>query len=381
MSFEFKRRDIVLKELVQGDHLSLSVFDFLSAKPGPHVYLQASVHGAEVQGNLVIWELMKYFSEHPFAGMLTFVPMCNPSAMNQKSGTSTLGRFHPVTGDNWNRVFENLVFDYDGFAQRHLQISWDDIKIQFKKEFISALKIRHSDLSKRGISEQKNWALTLQAEAMQADIILDLHTGPLSTSYIYTNETLLSKALDFNFSHYISIPSEFAGAMDEACFVPWFKLKTALQKLNRKFSDDRDKDVEVYTLELGSEDVINSERSKRYALSILHYLKIRGVVMGELPGQVVPSKRYKCLLENYRCYHAPFGGLVEYLKSPGEIVFKDEVLASFLNFKNVQGPHDLDQAQRNFKSPQDALIINRCPSANVSEGMELFFVMEKFEQI
>lgn len=377
MSFSFRRRDIPLKELVQGDFLSLTAFDFLSGKPGPHVYVQASVHGAEVQGNLVIWELMKYFSEHPFNGSLTFLPSSNPSGMNQKNGTSTAGRFHPVTGDNWNRVFENIHFDYDDFSQRHFTKEWSEIKNHFKQELLQALNRRQNELRERGISEQKNWALTLQKEASQADIVLDLHTGPISTSYIYSAQGLLHKSLDLNFSHYISIPHEFAGAMDEASFMPWFKLQAALKKFNRQAPED----VEVYTLELGSEDVLNSDRSKRYTLSILHYLKKRGVVTTELPAQEIATKHYKCLLENYRTYYASHGGLVEYLKAPGELVLKGETLATFLNFKNIHQANELEAAKIAFKSPQDALIINRCPSANVTQGMELFFVMEKFELI
>lgn len=377
MSLRFTRRDVPIKELVQGDVLNLSFFDLDSGRPGPHVYIQASVHGAEVQGNLVIWELMKFFSEHSFSGKLTFLPCANPMGMNTKFGTCTQGRFNSVTGDNWNRLFEDLSFDYDDFVQRTSSLGWKELKSVFKKEFLEKILLRQKTLEERGLSENKRWALRLQQEAIQADIVLDLHTGPVSTSYLYTVEDFFPRSLDLNFPHHIVIPAEFAGAMDEASFMPWLKLKKSLEKVSRKFPDE----VEVYTLELGSEETLNSERAKRYALSILHYLQKRGVVQGELPPLEKVTKRYKTKLSDYRCYHAPWGGLVEYLKSPGEVVSKGEPLASFLNFKGVHQAKDISSAQKSFLAPKNALVINRCPSSNVTQGMELFFVMEEFELI
>ncbi len=373
----FQRRDISLKELVNGDQLSIAVFEFQGKKPGPHVHIQASVHGAEVQGNLVIYELMQFFSRHEFAGKITFIPCSNPMGINSKSGTSTLGRFNTVTGDNWNRVFEDVAFDYDDFVSRHLSLPWKELKDSFKKEFFQTINSRLKTLEERGLSENKKWALTLQKEASLADIVLDLHTGPISTSYLYTAEEFFSSSLDLNFPHHIIIPAEFEGAMDEATFMPWIKLKKALAKAQRSMPSD----TEVYTLELGSEETINSDRAKRYSLSLLHYLKKRGVVTSELPPLDVITKRYKTKLAHYRCYHAPHGGLVEYLKAPGEVVLEGEAMASFFNFKTITALQGVSEAQKIFKAPKDALIINRCPSSNVTQGMELFFVMEEFELI
>ncbi len=373
----FSRRDIPLKELVNGDQLSLTLFEFQGEKVGPHVHIQASVHGAEVQGNLVIYELMQFFSRHDFVGKITFIPCSNPMGMNSKSGTSTLGRFNNVTGDNWNRVFDDIAFDYDDFVSRHLSLPWKELKNSFKKEFYQTINLKLKTLEERGLSENKKWALLLQKEASQADIVLDFHTGPISTNYLYTAEDFFPLSLDLNFPHHIVIPSEFAGAMDEATFMPWIKLKKALVKAQRTMPSD----TEVYTLELGSEETINSERAKRYCLSLLHFLKKRGVVTSELPPLDVVTKRYKTKLANYRCYHAPHGGLVEYLKAPGEVVLEGEALASFLNFKTITTLQSVSEAQKVFKAPKDALIINRCPSSNVTQGMELFFVMEEFELI
>ena len=103
--------------------------------------------------------------------------------------------------------------------------------------------------------------------------------------------------------------------------------------------------------------------------------------MSELLPLEVVTKRYKTKLANYCCYHAPYGGLVEYLKAPGEVAFEGESLATFLNFKAVTTLQNVSDAQKVFKAPKNALIINRCPSSNVSQGMELFFVMEEFELV
>ena len=48
-----------------GTPLKISVFHLQGKEPGPHVHIQASVHGAELQGNLVIFQLLQYFEKIP----------------------------------------------------------------------------------------------------------------------------------------------------------------------------------------------------------------------------------------------------------------------------------------------------------------------------
>ncbi|MEI8347369.1 MAG: succinylglutamate desuccinylase/aspartoacylase family protein, partial [Pseudomonadota bacterium] len=196
IDFEFSRFEIPLKELPSGETLQLNVFRMVSAIPGPFVHIQANIHGAEIQGNAVIYQLMSYFKNHPFRGTLQFIPQCNPMALNHKEGTHTLGRFSPVTGDNWNRnyadlshkSFEEIAFDFKTFTQSHTSASWDHIKKDFKHHLqMAAEKIIQNTMPYR-LADHKLLALKLQSLAAPADIVLDLHTGPVATRYLYAAE-------------------------------------------------------------------------------------------------------------------------------------------------------------------------------------------------
>ena len=106
---KFSKKSIPIKQLPHGESIQLTYFTLESDSPGPHVYLQASVHGSEVQGNVLIYDLLEFLKNNSFKGKFTFVPMANPWASMQKNYSGTAGRFNPVSGDNWNRNYTDLT--------------------------------------------------------------------------------------------------------------------------------------------------------------------------------------------------------------------------------------------------------------------------------
>ena len=64
LSLLFKRmkwtKEILpIKQLATGEQLTITAHTLKGAQKGPHVHIQASVHGAELQGNAVILKLME----------------------------------------------------------------------------------------------------------------------------------------------------------------------------------------------------------------------------------------------------------------------------------------------------------------------------------
>lgn len=49
---------IPLQHLASGDRLFIQVYKFIGAKPGKKAYLQGNLHGAEIVGNAVIYQLI-----------------------------------------------------------------------------------------------------------------------------------------------------------------------------------------------------------------------------------------------------------------------------------------------------------------------------------
>lgn len=383
-----ERMELPLKTFVNGDQQNLTVFRLRGEAPGPIVYLQASVHGAEVQGNAVIWEIMSFLGRNSFKGSLTLVPMANPQALIHKSGTYTQGRFNPISGNNWNRNYTDITesehFNLEEFSAKFGHDSPEKIKKHFKEYLYQALKNEQKDLRERGPREDRHHNLILQELAAPADIILDLHTGPVATRYLYAGEFEREKVKDLSFPHTLIIPNEFAGAMDEACFMPWVSLRNYLGQQGVSFSIP----IESYTVELGSEEVIDTNEAKRDAAKILGLFAKRGLFSeDDLSDEDknylragLPAYQKACLLKDYHTYYAPQGGLTEYLKRPGDFFLKDEPLCQILSYKDLRNVDGLEDCFTKVIAQTEGIIINHNPSAVTHEGTTLYQVMtEVFE--
>ncbi|MCP4913285.1 MAG: succinylglutamate desuccinylase/aspartoacylase family protein [Oligoflexia bacterium] len=370
----FERTQIPIKDLTNGDKLNLTLFRLTGDRPGPHIHIQSSVHGAELQGNAVIYELLKYFKENSFAGTVTMIPLANPQASINKIGTATLGRFNSITGHNFNRNYVDIIdemnFDLDAFIEENKDQGWDDLKKTYKKTIFTLLKEYQDKISPRGLSENVKLNLVLQKLAASADIVLDLHTGPIATRYLYSAEYQKQSAKYFLFPHTLLIPNEFAGAMDEACFSPWIYLHEALEEKGIRHP----RDVEAYTVELGSEEKISSVEAREDARRILHYLCSKKVI--EERPDIIHGDQYHCPLDQYKTYYLPQGGLVEYLKHPGERFRAGEALYRILNLSKLESLENLEDCTLEVEALSEGIVINHSPACSLGEGAEVMQVME-----
>ncbi len=366
-----------IKELATGETLNLKTYTLCGEKPGPHIHIQASVHGAELQGNAVILQLMELLNTTKISGSITFIPLANPYATNNKHGTYTYGRYNPVTGHNWNRNYIDIIketnFDFKKFLTKHQGQSWEKIKKAFKQELENLFEEYIQGLmNKKTLSENNKLNLLLQQLAAKSDGILDLHTGPVATRYLYAAEYEKEVAYFLKFKHILLIPNEFGGAMDEAAFMPWINLFKALEKAKIECP----KDIESFTLEFGSEETFCMQSASKDVESIINYLKYKGVLAGT-PDQI---DCHYCLLKDYKTIYSPKGGLVDYHFAPGDRFFKGDNLASFYNLKNIDPLAPISSSRSTIVAQEDGIIINRCPSSSVHQGMELYQVMTKLHE-
>ena len=365
-------KQIPIKELATGENLHITLYTLRGEKPGPHIHIQASVHGAELQGNAVILELMKYLNGQEIVGSISFIPLANPYATDNKHGTYTYGRYNPVTGHNWNRNYIDVIkqtgYSFDDFISKHLNSPWENIKEEFKIE----LKNLINDYTQKLIHEQKlsennKLNLILQLLASTADGVLDLHTGPVATRYLYCAEYERDVAKYMKFKHVLLIPNEFDGAMDEASFIPWIHLMNAYKKQGRELQCD----VHSLTLEFGSEETFSMENAAKDVESIVNYLKHKKIIHGDASIQ----NPHLCKLKDYKTIYAPNGGLVDYHFEPGERFIKGDTLASFYNFKLLDPEKPHESCRSSVIASEDGIVINRCPSSSVHQGMELYQIM------
>lgn len=223
---------------------------------------------------MVIYHLMQALKAHTIHGKIILVPNCNPVGTNIKAGEYTLGRFDPVNGTNWNRGYyydEDAVLAFVDTVNANDTI--DEIKASFRQRWKAAIDAKLNQTWGLGLAQQLN--LSLQQMAIDADIVLDLHNGPVSTRHAYIPEYAKQAAHQFSIPHCIFIPNTFAGALDEASFCPWWTMQDALQA---KFSRSYNFGAEAFTLEMGSQEVIDFAEGEKDALSILGYLACKGVL-------------------------------------------------------------------------------------------------------
>ncbi|MGJ8681578.1 peptidase M14 [Paraglaciecola sp.] len=357
------KQHLVVAQNASGRNMNVPLYRFVGEKPGPKVYIQSSIHGAEVQGNVVIYHLIQKLKSMPICGEVILVPNCNPVGTNIKAGEYTLGRFDPVNGTNWNRGYH---FDQAFVEEFASSVTTSESIKSIKTRFRTAMKKQLQDKLNQdwglGLAQRLN--LMLQQLAFDADYVLDLHNGPVSTRHIYVPEYAQESASLFNIPHVILMPKVFSGALDEATFCPWWILK---ELLNQQFSKMIDFEVEAFTLEMGSQEVISFSEGEFDATSIMTFLTAKKVLKSEKLVPInMPRKAVK--LKNYKVLYSKQGGIVEYMLKPGEFAAKGDVLARVLNVDNL----DTNEATTDILAPCDLVAILHFPSASVLSGTQLY---------
>ncbi|EQC44373.1 succinylglutamate desuccinylase/aspartoacylase family protein [Bacteriovorax sp. Seq25_V] len=367
------KKEIISVDQIGSNSLDIYKYTIDQGNPGPTVYIQASVHGAELQGNLVIKNLINTLKSKVVFGKIVLIPLANPFASSQKIGTYTFGRFNPVTGDNWNRNYHDVAkkekegtigyIDFKKFVNENQSNSVEEIKYNFKSTLKDTLQKFRETQDSFGISDNKDLFTTLQLLASEADIVLDLHTGPIATRYLYAPQYLKEKSKDLNFPFTLLIDHEFAGAMDEATFYPWVRLKEELEIAGIAFENT----FESYTVELGSEEIIDSKAADIDTANILNFLKARSVINES--ATIDKTAQVFCHISDYQTYRATRSGLCEYLIAPGMSFKKGDLLMRIYQFDNLD--LEVEKQQHDILAVTDGIVINHNHSSNIKKGMDL----------
>lgn len=390
----FQKRIMHVGEMASGAKLTVPVYSFNcennsesgDTKSAPNVYIQANMHGAEVQGNAVIFQLLELLKNCKIHSNITLVPYANPVACNHKNGEYTLGRFDPITGVNWNRMYHFDEAIIAPFTEQYIDANEKDIKIAFEKMLVDQIE-QKLDHNVWGLTTGQRIAYQLQRMAYQADLVLDLHTGPISSKHLYCPEYAQASARYFDIPHTILIPNDFDGAMDESTFCPWWSLQKSYKESGRNFvMGEGIFAKESFTVELGSQEQIDLEVANQDALSLLSYLQYKGVVEknNTLEGKehaqgYQPQKmtRYACYLKDYKTLHSPMGGMVDYLAKFGQPLPAGEPLARILRMDNYGDGNPLHSVCLD----QKVLPILHFASASVNQGTELYKVFVDYFEI
>ncbi|MGE5656255.1 MAG: succinylglutamate desuccinylase/aspartoacylase family protein [Actinomycetota bacterium] len=336
---------IPLLQLAGGDCLSLQVYQFQGATSGKKAYLQSNLHGAEISGNAVIYELIQFLlalDATALVGQIWLVPVCNPVSVNVRSHYFSTGRYHVADGKDWNRIFwdyEKQGEDLEAFAKSQLSLSADTIIANYRQKIQQSFsKILDKLQSPSGIPYQERYRYQLQSLCLDADYVIDLHSSSnQALDYLYCFRTREESARAFRLDYGILMNDYDGDAFDEAFLKPWLALEKQLANLGQSMQFD----IESWTLELGSGMQMNPASVSKGLLGIKNYLASKGLLKIEgfpLPG----TDSYEIKLTpktQIKKYYAPAGGMVQSRVSLGSFVKSGERLYEILSFnKNGELP-------------------------------------------
>ena len=333
---------IPLFQLASGDVLSLQVYKFFGAKPGKKVYIQSNLHGAEIVGNAVIYQLIDFLmtlDNTQILGEIWLVPVCNPLAVNQRNHNFSTGRFNIYDGKDWNRIFWDYEKEYDDieeFAHSQLGLNIDTIKDNFsqkiKTSFDSLLNKINAPSS---VKLTDKYRYKLQSLCLDADYVIDLHshTGQ-GIEYLYYFRNREDSVNLFLLNHAILFDKYDDDAFDESFIKPWLALEDALLKLSgEKIRFDK----EAWTLELGTGMQINPDSVTKGGRGIKNYLSQKGILEIQEFTQLetISHQTNFRLLSQIKKYWSPVGGMILSKAVLGTSVKEGDLLYQVMTFNKT----------------------------------------------
>ncbi|MGF1491846.1 MAG: succinylglutamate desuccinylase/aspartoacylase family protein [Microcoleaceae cyanobacterium] len=330
-----------LLQLASGDQLTLQVYRFQGSQPGKKAYLQANLHGAEISGNGVIYQLIEFLqtlSDDQLIGEIWLVPLCNPVGVNQRSHHFSSGRYHNYDGKDWNRIFwdyEKTDADIAAFARAHLELEPAVIKTQYRQVICETFHQLQSELKTSRLAPySEHYRYQLQSLCVDADYVLDLHSSTnQALDYLYCFHSRPESARAFLLNWGILMTEYDGDAFDEAFLKPWLALEDCLADLGQPTVFD----VEAWTLELGSGMEMNPDSVAVGVRGIKNYLATKGMLkIDGFPRPETATHTIQLTLkENIQKYYAPAGGMIQNRVALGTMVEAGETLYEILSFNKA----------------------------------------------
>ena len=321
--------NIVHHPLTQGTpgaRLELVSLHFGTPGLGPKATLQAALHADEVPGPLVAHHLRERFAALEAAGRIAgevvLIPVANPIGLGQRVLQAVQGRFELSSGENFNRHYADL---HDAVAAQV------DGKLTFDAAHNVALireALRTAAHALPACTTLESLRRTLLGLSIDADIVLDLHCDSQAVLHLYTESSVwpqvepLARLLGAE----AALLAEVSGdhPFDEACSTIW-------PRLAARFGPETPipSACVAVTVELRGEADVAHELAARDADALVDYLCWQGVIAGG-PAELPAPRCEPTPLSGAIPVHAPHGGVVVYLRDPGDRVQAGDRVADLI---------------------------------------------------
>lgn len=245
------------------------------------VYIQAALHGDELPGMAVAWFLKQRLQALESAGQLkaafTLVPVANPLALGQHWHGTHLGRFHTLSGQDFNRRFPSL----GATLAAGLAESLTQSETQNKSLIREAIDRHYRDtVPKTELDAQRH---TLMRMASQADLMIDLHCDWEAVPHLYTTPHAWPdiEPLARWLGSEVQLLAQISGGepFDEACCEPWL---TLAERFGKDYPMPRG--LLPVTLELRGVRDVSPEQAEKDAEAIISALQEGGYISYSEPA-------------------------------------------------------------------------------------------------
>lgn len=303
-----------LLKLASGDTLSLQIYQFSGQTSGKKAYIQANLHGSEIVGNAVIYQLIEYFSgldPQQIIGEIYLVPVCNPLGTNQRNHFFATGRYNSYDGKDWNRIFwdyEKEKVDFKAFAQAHLNCPTSIIRQNFLEKQKVAFEKKREQINKpSSVRYSHHYRYLLQSFCLDANYVIDIHSSSnLGSDYVYCFQGREESAKYLGLDYAILMTEYDGDAFDEAFLKPWLALEKQFERLGYPIQLD----VEAWTLELGSGMQMNPQSVAKGVAGIKNYLIYHEIL--KIPIQSPQTTDVTFVKrQQVQSYYAPTGGMIQ----------------------------------------------------------------------
>lgn len=289
----------------------------------PKVYLQAGLHADEMPGVLALQHLMPLLdaaeAEGRISGEILVVPAANPLGLSQWVFQRPMGRQEMDSLHNFNRGYPALAQRAGNLVEGRLT---DDAEAN-ATAIRAALRQALAEVAAKARTGMERGQLALLAWSIDADHVLDLHCDHVAVMHLYASPArpddtaLLCRCTGAQ----VALIQEVSGgnAFDEAHTVPWARLR------------DRFPDHPIpagcfsTTLEYRGQFDVSDDLAVADAQGLMAYLG--GV--GALTGAEAPRHpdALHLPLDGAGEAFAPQGGVVTWLRQPGDRVAEGEPIA------------------------------------------------------
>lgn len=338
-----------------GTELRVAVLRFGTRGARPKAYLQAALHGEELNGSLVIERLAAHLAREEAAarlvGEVILVPHANPIGLAQWQGGRHLGRFRLSDHQNFNRAFPNLADVVDHAAAERPTIE------DLRQRLAAALDVRQPS------DELALLRTRLLRHSIDADVILDLHQEECGILHLYQSSPVWPRGSDL---------AATLGA--EAVIL------NVVDPLNLSFSEANahpfliaharglvgaDALPLVATVELRGRNDATPAVVDTDAAALLRLLAGRGFLppSGAVPGVPVAGSHLDAVDVGY----APFGGVVSFFVAAGDRITPGQTVARVVDL------HD-DRAAEVMAAGGGVVFARRSQAALVKAGDALYRV-------